>query len=90
MAGDAHEGHADAVAARVVAGESAEALLDRYAPGSSGARASAPGAPAAVQRREVHSEYHGELVTEELTREEITAIYQQLERIGGNPGTSPS
>ncbi|HEY4244777.1 MAG TPA: DUF4157 domain-containing protein [Kofleriaceae bacterium] len=38
-AGDAHEQHADAVADRVVAGGSAEGLLDRYAGGSSAGKA---------------------------------------------------
>jgi hypothetical protein len=37
-AGDAHEWHADAVADKVVRGESAEALLDDYANGGGGSR----------------------------------------------------
>jgi len=46
QAGDAHERHADAVADAVVRGDSAEALLDQYAPGG--------GAPVGgVQRRAV-------------------------------------
>jgi hypothetical protein len=45
--GDPHERHADAVADRVVAGRSAEDLLDRYA-GAGGARQGATAAP--VQR----------------------------------------
>ena len=47
-AGDAHERHADEVAAQVVQGKSAQALLDRYtSPGA----ASASGGLAPVQRR---------------------------------------
>ena len=45
--GDSYEQHADAVADRVVAGQSAEGLLDQYAP-SGGGHASPAGAP--VQR----------------------------------------
>jgi Domain of unknown function (DUF4157) len=45
--GDAYEHNADAVAARVVAGASAEALLDAYAPSASAASASAASAFAA-------------------------------------------
>ncbi|MBL9014109.1 MAG: DUF4157 domain-containing protein [Myxococcales bacterium] len=41
-AGDAHEAHADAVADRVVAGESAAPLLDGYGGPSAGAPAAAP------------------------------------------------
>ncbi len=41
VTGDRHEQHADAVAARVSAGQSAEALLDRY----TGRNAAAPGVP---------------------------------------------
>ncbi len=47
--GDEHERHADAVADRVVAGQSAEALLDRYASGGS----PAAGRDAPVQGRAV-------------------------------------
>jgi hypothetical protein len=47
-AGDAYERHADAVADRVVAGQSAEALLGQMAPTGPGS-----GGAAAVQRREV-------------------------------------
>lgn len=36
QSGDSHERHADAVADRVVSGESAQALLDQYAPGGGG------------------------------------------------------
>src|SRR6185436_17252865 len=41
--GDAHERHADAVADRVVAGESAQDLLDRVAPGAPGVQHRAGG-----------------------------------------------
>ena len=47
-AGDAHERHADAVADRVVAGQSAEALLD----GVAGGRSEIGGAGSAVQRKD--------------------------------------
>lgn len=50
QAGDAYERHADAVADRVVAGQSAEALLGEMAPASP---APSPG-PGAVQRREIN------------------------------------
>jgi hypothetical protein len=48
QSGDRHEVHADAVAERVVRGESAEALLDQVAP--AGARSTAPSGPGSVQR----------------------------------------
>jgi len=51
--GDAHEQHADAVADRVVAGQSAEPLLDRYAGGRAGG--------AAVQRAVKAQKGGGEL-----------------------------
>jgi hypothetical protein len=56
-AGDVHEQHADAVAAAVVRGDSAEALLDQYAGG--------PGSPA-VQRQDGETE-----VTRRSERTEI-------------------
>jgi hypothetical protein len=48
QSGDRHEAHADAVAERVVRGQSAEDLLDQVAPGS--VRDTPPAAPASVQR----------------------------------------
>jgi hypothetical protein len=48
QSGDRHEAHADAVAERVVRGQSAEDLLDQVAPGAS--RVTAPSGPASVQR----------------------------------------
>ena len=48
QAGDVYEKHADAVAERVVAGQSAEDLLDQV-PG--GSQKAAPGKPAGVQKR---------------------------------------
>ncbi|MCB9529989.1 MAG: DUF4157 domain-containing protein [Myxococcales bacterium] len=49
VAGDRHEQHADAVAERVVAGESAEALLDEMAPAAGAATPAGAGPPGAVQ-----------------------------------------
>lgn len=49
QAGDSHEQHADAVADRVVRGESAEGLLDSYTGGATHSSASSSGA-GAVQR----------------------------------------
>ena len=55
-AGDAYERHADEVADRVVQGQSAEALLDRYAgAGAAGGVANAP-----VQLKWLPSPYHDE------------------------------
>ena len=51
QSGDRHEAHADAVAERVVRGESAEDLLDQVAPGAAPSAApSAPSGLAPVQR----------------------------------------
>lgn len=50
--GDAHEQHADAVADAVVAGRSAEPLLDRYT-GGGGGSGPAPAAAPTVQRKPV-------------------------------------
>ncbi len=48
QSGDRHEAHADAVAERVVRGQSAEDLLDQVAPAAG--RDTVPAAPASVQR----------------------------------------
>jgi hypothetical protein len=49
--GDVHERHADAVADRVVRGESAEPLLDRYAADRGGASPTAGATGSAIQRQ---------------------------------------
>ncbi|MBT1688500.1 hypothetical protein [Dawidia soli] len=45
-----------------------------------------PPSPVA-QRRRIHSAYHGDFNSEDLTREEIVSIYKQLKRIGGDKST---
>jgi len=64
-AGDAYERHADQVADKVVRGESAEALLDRYAGSSS------PVSGGAVQRRQVQWG-QSTIDTRTLTREQLS------------------
>jgi hypothetical protein len=72
--GDPYEQHADAVADRVVRGESAEALLDVHAPATP-ERGAAAGA--AVQRFTVRgTELH--LRVEDLSPQEVSAYYGML------------
>ena len=63
--GDAYEQHADAVADAVVAGSSAESLLDQMAPSGAGVSPAAAGASAGVQRKNLQQ--HG--LDTGLTRE---------------------
>ena len=66
--GDRHEAHADAVAERVVRGQSAEDLLDQVAPG--GTRGAAPSGSASVQRLD-EADYEGQST--------VQAIHQALD-----------
>lgn len=40
-----------------------------------------------VQRRKIHSEYHGDFESEDLTAEELLALLKQLLRVGGDQST---
>ncbi len=75
--GDRHERHADAVADRVMRGESSEALLDQYAATGGSARVvvqkdepkGAPAAPANARKGEVRLKDDGENITTETDKE---------------------
>jgi len=67
-AGDEYEQHADAVAELVVRGESAEALLDRYAGGAS------PSSHAAVQRRGTALGLVHDVATSSMTKDVLYAL----------------
>jgi hypothetical protein len=73
--GDPHEAHADAVADRVVRGESAEPLLDRYAGGASAGGAAAGGA--AVQRKPVADPKRGAPFYEDDKRRDLKLTLTQ-------------
>ena len=79
-AGDAFERHADAVADRVVAGESAEALLDHVAAGATRtSQAAAPGAPGApIQRVEIVGTTHNDYrPSQDAVHPDIVALYAE-------------
>ena len=84
QSGDRHEVHADAVAERVVRGESAEDLLDQVAP--AGARGAAPSGPAAVQRFD-DKDYEGltptQAVRKALDDDEANDAITLMLRLGG-------
>ena len=87
-AGDPHEQHADAVADRVVRGESAEGLLDVMGPAKSGASLST----AAVQRKEAKDTTGGERTTtnHDFVRENfLKLIGAIMERVQATPLTQP-
>lgn len=73
QAGDRYEQHADAVAARVVAGESAEALLDQEA----GTGSAGP----AVQRKEETSTGGGGTETTSSTESSEDGVYGGVKRV---------
>jgi hypothetical protein len=75
-AGDAHEQHADQVADLVIAGRSAEPVLDRYAGGGGGGDGDGGGgAAAAVQRRPVLTTGTTQPIeTTEYTRDQLEAL----------------
>ena len=91
--GDAHERHADAVADRVVRGESAEDLLDEYGGGGGAAAiqripepADAPGIPGVTGARETSVQiplelWFGSLEIEFRIRGEIEALADEHERV---------
>ncbi|HEU5060910.1 MAG TPA: DUF4157 domain-containing protein [Kofleriaceae bacterium] len=84
QSGDRHEVHADAVAERVVRGESAEDLLDQVAP--VGSRNAAPSGPVSVQRFD-DKDYEGltptQAVRKALDDDEANDAITLMLRLGG-------
>jgi hypothetical protein len=76
--GDAYERHADAVAAKVVSGQSAEALLDRFAPRAAGASHSVGPADSVQRVRENIAPLPKDAVTVAALEALAAAVVQQV------------